>query len=1006
VVVYLVDHGGYKATTSEGTFLVNQGETLGASALDTMLDGLGDIPVTVIIDACQSGGFIAPLAGPKRTTLTSSAVGEEAFFTSDGALSYSSAFWNQVMSGANLRDAQEFAEDMMDATPGTSPQTPQLDASVPDAGSGASNGTANEAADYTAAAGMEIGGGTAWVSGTPIVSGVTAVPLGGTSVEIHVASAYDGDGINGVWAIVTPPYYTPTSTNNPALKLQEFKLAEVTAGSGEYRGEYDGFTQSGTYTVYVYAVDRLGNASKPVSVGVTVGNAARKVLLVLGGEETDPGWAGHKAAADAMYAALLAQGYSPGDIEYLTGGDSLDFGMDLAVSLGYLSSYLSSLSSSGTEDLLLYLVGESDGNEFTLNPDSPGNEVLTAAQLDGWLGSSGLTGTLSVVMDADNAGFYLASLDATVTALSDRFHRFASTVSGTAHFDGGGSASYTRYFASEIANGATKGMAHLKAKRIMSTLSSRQQVAWIDTNGDGISDKFDIGRVLYGKESDPRIEHAGNAPVIGNAGVAGFDAAADPMAMTLWADDITTGNLAEVWALVTPPDTDGFGGVDPVPEKVPLVDNGTRYEPEAPYNPYSLPAPLGGTYTVSFYASDADGSVSLPWTETLTREDDFEVDDDDTQANDITIDDPAGPQYHSFHDVRDDDGDPADVDWVKFTAGVEPLTVKANPLGAGADIKLTVIYPAGSDPASVEVDEVPAGEYPLGTEVHIIPANHPGDFKVKVWLDPAEANVPSDYTLAVTTDGGGTVTSEVKGQIKDTSGNGVYFAQVKATGTGTTSGTSTDYSATNGDYSIDEGAGTYAMTAQKCGYVNADGGEVTIPANGVAIRNIVMTPVVHDCDGDGLQSDVDNCPYNSNSLQLNTDGDTEGDACDDDDDNDGIPDDSDTYPLDTDNDGIDNVVDDDDDGDGFTDAQEIAAGTDPLDPYDFPSAPIPGDINGDGIVNAADLLLCTRIVLGLTSSANEDACDVAPLDAQGNPMGDDLLNAGDLGVLQRMVLGL
>jgi hypothetical protein len=306
----------------------------------------------------------------------------------------------------------------------------------------------------------------------------------------------------------------------------------------------------------------------------------------------------------------------------------------------------------------------------------------------------------------------------------------------------------------------------------------------------------------------------------------------------------------------------------------------------------------------------------------------------------------------------------------------------------------------------VEVDEVPAGEYPLGTEVHIIPANHPGDFKVKVWLDPAEANVPSDYTLAVTTDGGGTVTSEVKGQIKDTSGNGVYFAQVKATGTGTTSGTSTDYSATNGDYSIDEGAGTYAMTAQKCGYVNADGGEVTIPANGVAIRNIVMTPVVHDCDGDGLQSDVDNCPYNSNSLQLNTDGDTEGDACDDDDDNDGIPDDSDTYPLDTDNDGIDNVVDDDDDGDGFTDAQEIAAGTDPLDPYDFPSAPIPGDINGDGIVNAADLLLCTRIVLGLTSSANEDACDVAPLDAQGNPMGDDLLNAGDLGVLQRMVLGL
>jgi hypothetical protein len=110
--------------------------------------------------------------------------------------------------------------------------------------------------------------------------------------------------------------------------------------------------------------------------------------------------------------------------------------------------------------------------------------------------------------------------------------------------------------------------------------------------------------------------------------------------------------------------------------------------------------------------------------------------------------------------------------------------------------------------------------------------------------------------------------------------------------------------------------------------------------------------------------------------------------------------------VDTDGDGYPNATDTDDDNDGFTDAEEIAAGTDPLDRYDFPSAAIPGDVNGDGIVNTADMLLCTRIVLGAASSANEDACDVAPLDAQGDPQGDDLLNAGDLGVLQQMVLGM
>ena len=65
--------------------------------------------------------------------------------------------------------------------------------------------------------------------------------------------------------------------------------------------------------------------------------------------------------------------------------------------------------------------------------------------------------------------------------------------------------------------------------------------------------------------------------------------------------------LDSVWALVTPPDIDGPGGTDPVPVEVPLTFNGTRHEAV-----YSLPGALGGTYTVTFYASDTDGAVSLP----------------------------------------------------------------------------------------------------------------------------------------------------------------------------------------------------------------------------------------------------------------------------------------------------------------------------------------------------------------------------------------------------------
>jgi len=66
-----------------------------------------------------------------------------------------------------------------------------------------------------------------------------------------------------------------------------------------------------------------------------------------------------------------------------------------------------------------------------------------------------------------------------------------------------------------------------------------------------------------------------------------------------------------------------------------------------------------------------------------------------------------------------------------------------------------------------------------------------------------------------------------------------------------------------------------------------------------------------------------------------------------------------------------------------------------------------GDVNLDGRVDTADLLLATRILLGSYSpiGLQRQHMDTAPL-VNGVPVADRLLDAGDLLVIGRKLLGL
>jgi len=97
-------------------------------------------------------------------------------------------------------------------------------------------------------------------------------------------------------------------------------------------------------------------------------------------------------------------------------------------------------------------------------------------------------------------------------------------------------------------------------------------------------------------------------------------------------------------------------------------------------------------------------------------------------------------------------------------------------------------------------------------------------------------------------------------------------------------------------------------------------------------------PDQDDFDGDGVGDACDNCPDEPNPDQADADSDGFGDVCD------NCPDAANPNQDDFDGDGLGDACDDDDDDDGLTDAEEVALGTDPLNP----------DTDGDGILDGQD----------------------------------------------------
>lgn len=666
LVLYMIDHGG------DGVFRLNNEIILDADLLDTWLDQIQEktgVSVIVIYDACKSGSFLDKLLPPNgldRVVITSSQADENAYFVSQGAISFSVFFWTQVFNGSSIQESFLLASSAM-----KEPVRYQV-AMLDDNG----NGIANESNDGLLAKDLFIGNGVEISGEAPIIHSVSPDQIINNKSEARIIadSVQDSDGIARVWAIIRPPQYQPNPYLHPVKDLPTIEFSYKS--SGHYEAIYSDFNTEGVYQVSVYAMDRVGNTSSPVMTTVSVMNPlSDKAILVAGAANEHTSRQAIDRNAKLAYEALIFQGYASKDITFLSVSENSSQATAFANKQNIENAIIT--TNDNTKDLLLYLVGKGENEHFQINDD----ETITVNEIDQWLDQikQNIQGYISIIYDADCAGSFVSHL--TETSTPQRIVIASTGKSGIANNGAAGALSFSSFFWQRIFSGETTRNAFVGSLNAMAC-AFPGQVPMLDDNGNGIPNEAGIdGELAENHRVGCGIMMADDFPIIGF--VSPEQSLIDTQSAMLYVEKVSsTREISKVWAVINPPSMayQKLTHQSSPCKMIELTLTGERYS--CVWDQFDL----YGSYQIAFFAEDILNNVSMPVNTQviqLSNPDIYEPDNQFDQAR-IIVPDNQYPQYHNFHEI-------GDTDWILFY-GVKDVTysIEAFDLGSQCDVVMEI----------------------------------------------------------------------------------------------------------------------------------------------------------------------------------------------------------------------------------------------------------------------------------------------------------------------------
>lgn len=235
--IYLVDHGAIDK------FQIFPEQILKANEFDEMLDDFQsktNRQVVVVIEACHSGSFMDDLEGENRIVLTSTD-DQLAFLSQSGSLSYSAFFLQGIFKGLSMTAAHEKSKDSLSKLGRPyNRMRPQVSQSIID---------------------PVVGGDVLIADFPPEINSHSpsdyVTQSANTALGLQVVLS-DHDEAMKVWAVITPPDFTPPTETieeyvTPQVFLPKVNLNLTDASTHTYQGSYTNLQLRGTYLVQFFA---------------------------------------------------------------------------------------------------------------------------------------------------------------------------------------------------------------------------------------------------------------------------------------------------------------------------------------------------------------------------------------------------------------------------------------------------------------------------------------------------------------------------------------------------------------------------------------------------------------------------------------------------------------------------------------------------------------------------------------------------------------------------------